>query len=137
QRSVRYLGSTIHHSCRFLEDVEVLAECFPTEVEPFREHDLGYVFDPFHQVNEISFATGANWRESHPAITEDRRRHTVPRRGRHSRVPSSLTVIVRVYVYPPRRYQQTLCIHFTVRTAGIWFELRNQSIVDCDIYLAG
>ena len=35
QRRVGYLDPNIHHPSRFLEDVEVLAECFPTEVEPF------------------------------------------------------------------------------------------------------
>src|SRR5207245_1587950 len=62
-----------------------------TEVEPFREHDLGNVLDAFHQVDEIGLAAGANRREAYPAITEDRRRHTVPRRGRHRRVPGCLT----------------------------------------------
>jgi hypothetical protein len=48
QRRVRHLDSDIHYPGRFVEDIEVLAERFPTEVEPFREHDLGNVLDAFH-----------------------------------------------------------------------------------------
>jgi hypothetical protein len=73
-----HLDANIHHPSRFLQDVEVLAESFPTEVKSFGEHDLGNVFDALHQVDEISLTAGANRRETYPAIAEDRGRHTMP-----------------------------------------------------------
>jgi len=48
QRRVGNLDADIHDPGRFIQDIEVLTERFPTEVEPFREYDLGNVLDAVH-----------------------------------------------------------------------------------------
>ena len=129
ERRVGELSADIHHSRRFLQDIEVLVERFPTEIDAFCKDDLGNVLDPFHQVDKKGLRTGANRREADPAIAEDRRCHAVPRRRGHGRAPGRLAVVVRVDVHPSGQDQQAFGGYVTPCGAGLGFQRGNHPSV--------
>ena len=48
ERRVGDLSANIHNAGHFLQDIEVLAERFPTKVDTLGKNDLGNVLDSFH-----------------------------------------------------------------------------------------
>ena len=109
---VRHVHADVDGARHRLERVEVFREALPLPVDALGQRRAGDVLDPLHQLDQELVLVRPHRRETDAAIAHDRRRHPVPGRGSHLRIPGGLAVIVGVDVDPARGDDQAGRVDF-------------------------
>ena len=105
QRMMRELRTDIERARHCFQSIEIFGEAFPIPFQPFGQRNAGDVFHAFHQINQRLMMAFLHRRKANAAIAEKQSRHAMPGRRGELRVPSGLTIIMRMHIHPTRRDQ--------------------------------
>ena len=106
-RAVGHLGRHVDRSGHGFQRIQILGKTLPLPVDTLGQCRPGNILYAFHQLDQKVTIFGFNRCKPDPAIAHHHGGNTVPARGCEHRIPSGLTVVMRVNVYPTRCNQQT------------------------------
>ena len=119
QRTMCDLRTHVHGVLPRTKGIEVLWKRFPLPGNSIDHRRAGDVFDTLHQADEPLVRMRLGRREPDATVAHHDGGATMPRRRCQPRIPTCLSVVVRVNVDKAGSDQQTLCIDGPTRRSQI------------------
>ena len=136
QGRMRHLGREVDVAAALRQGVEIVGEALPVPRHALAHHQLGDVFDAFHDLDQRVAVLRPAGREADAAIAHHHGGDAVAR-GRHEAlVPGRLPVIVGVDVDEARRDGQPLGVDLLAPGAGDAADGSDAAVLHGDIGLA-
>ena len=129
-RGVGHLGGDVEHPGHPLQGVEVFGERLPAPVDALVQGGAGDVLDAFHDLDQEVLRARAHGGEPNPAVSHDDRRHPVPARRGHLRIPRDLAVVVGVDVHPAGGEEKTVGIEPAPARAAVPSNRGDAAVID-------